>query len=68
VLATRPTVIILDNVVRSGQIIEADSADASIVGTRAAFDFIANHPRLSATALQTVGAKGWDGFAMMVVN
>lgn len=66
---SRPgTLIILDNVVRSGQVIEADSADASIVGTRAAFDFIASHPRLSATALQTVGAKGWDGFAMMVVS
>lgn len=66
---SRPgTVIILDNVVRSGQVIEAGSTDASIVGTRDAFDFIANHPRLSATALQTVGAKGWDGFAMMVVS
>lgn len=66
---SRPgTVIILDNVVRSGQVIDAGSADESIVGTRAAFDFIAAHPRLSATALQTVGAKGWDGFAMMVVS
>ncbi|GLQ57428.1 O-methyltransferase [Devosia nitrariae] len=66
---SRPgTLIILDNVVRGGEVIEPDSADASIIGTRAAFDFIADHPRLSATALQTVGAKGWDGFAMMVVS
>jgi len=62
------TVIILDNVIRDGQVIEPDSADPRVVGTRAAFDMIASHPRLRATALQTVGSKGWDGFAIMVMD
>lgn len=66
---SRPgTVIVLDNVVRGGRITEAQSGDAGVEGTRAAFDLMAAHPRLSATALQTVGAKGWDGFALMVVD
>ena len=62
------TVIILDNVIRDGQVIEPDSADPRVVGTRAAFDMIASHPRLRATALQTVGSKGWDGFALIVLD
>lgn len=62
------TVIILDNVVRDGNVVDAGSTDPSVVGTRAAFDVFADHPRLDATALQTVGAKGYDGFAMAVVR
>lgn len=62
------TVIVLDNVVRGGEVVDARSSDPSIVGTRAAFDFLADHPRLSATALQTVGTKGYDGFAIAVVD
>jgi len=62
------TVIVIDNVIRDGQVIEAQSRDASVQGSRAAFDLIAGHPRLMATALQTVGAKGWDGFALAVVD
>ena len=66
---SRPgTVIVLDNVVRDGRVAQADSREPSVLGTRAAFDLIAAHPRLSATALQTVGSKGWDGFALMVVD
>ena len=66
---SRPgTVIVLDNVVRDGRVIDGTSADPSVVGTRAAFDMISSHPRLSASALQTVGAKGWDGFAIMIVD
>lgn len=61
-------VIILDNVIREGQVVEPDNVDPRIIGTRAAFDLIARSPRLSATALQTVGGKGWDGFAMMVLE
>jgi predicted O-methyltransferase YrrM len=65
---SRPgTVIILDNVVRDGGVIEKKSEDAGIKGTRAAFDLIGSHSRLTATALQTVGAKGYDGFAIAVV-
>lgn len=66
---SRPgTVIILDNVIRDGKVLDPANTDPRIIGTRAAYDIIGNHPRLSATALQTVGAKGWDGFAIMVVD
>jgi len=66
---SRPgTVIILDNVIRDGKVLDPDSADPRIIGTRAAYDLIGTHPRLDATALQTVGSKGWDGFSIMVVN
>ena len=47
---------------------DASSTDAAILGTRALFDVIAAEPRLTATAIQTVGAKGWDGFMIAVVN
>lgn len=67
-LARPGTVIILDNVIRDGQVLEPDNTDPRVVGTRAAFDWIGSHPRLRASALQTVGAKGWDGFAIMVVD
>ena len=65
---TRPgSVIIGDNVVRSGAVADARSRDASVQGSRALIDAIAAEPRLMATALQTVGAKGWDGFVMALV-
>jgi predicted O-methyltransferase YrrM len=65
---SRPgTVIILDNVVRYGEVLDPDG-DSSIQGTRAALDLIGSHPRLESTAMQTVGAKGWDGFALAMVN
>jgi len=66
---SRPgTVIILDNVIRDGKVLDPDSTDPRIIGTRAAYDLIGAHPRLQATALQTVGSKGWDGFAIMLVD
>lgn len=58
------TTIIVDNVVREGGVIDAGSADERIIGTRALFDMLAADPRLDATAVQTVGAKGWDGFVL----
>ena len=65
---SRPgTVIILDNVIRDGKVLDPDNTDPRIIGTRAAYDIIGAHPRLQATALQTVGSKGWDGFAIMLV-
>jgi len=66
---SRPgTVIAVDNVVRDGEIIDADSADASIQGTRRLFAMIGADSRLDATALQTVGSKGYDGLALAVVR
>lgn len=66
---SRPgTVIILDNVVRDGKVADASSGDASVKGSRAAFDFFRTHPRLDSTALQTVGLKGYDGFAIALVK
>jgi predicted O-methyltransferase YrrM len=62
------TVIVLDNVVRDGQLVNGESRDPNVLGSRGAFDLIAANPRLSATALQTVGGKGYDGFAVMIVD
>jgi predicted O-methyltransferase YrrM len=66
-LARRGTLIVTDNVVRDGAIVDAESTDASVQGVRTMFDQMAAEPRLSATAIQTVGSKGYDGFAMAVV-
>lgn len=65
---SRPgTLIICDNVVRDGAVIDAQSSSADIQGTRRFFDMVAADPRLDATALQTVGTKGYDGFALALV-
>ena len=60
--------IIVDNVVREGGVLDADSADERIQGTRALFDMLNADPRLDATAIQTVGSKGWDGFVLARVR
>ena len=66
---TRPGgVIVVDNVVRDGRIVDAADTDPNVVGTRGAYDVLAAEPRLDATALQTVGLKGYDGFAIAVVS
>ncbi len=66
---SRPgSVIIIDNVVRSGAVADAASKDASVLGVRRLAEMIATEPRVSATAIQTVGSKGYDGFAMVLVN
>lgn len=65
---SRPgAVIIIDNVVRGGEVANAANTDASVRGIRQAIEIIAAEPRLSATALQTVGVKGYDGFLMAFV-
>lgn len=65
---SRPgSVIVLDNVVRGGAVLNADG-DEDIQGIRKALEFLGDSPRLDATALQTVGAKDWDGFAVAVVS
>ena len=61
------SVIVLDNVIRGGGIIEADSADPGIQGVRRANELMAKEPRVSAPAVQTVGGKGYDGFAVALV-
>ncbi|MEO7688917.1 MAG: O-methyltransferase [Sphingomonas sp.] len=66
---SRPgTTIVVDNVVRGGGVLDDASGDPSVQGTRALFDAIAAEPRLSATAVQTVGDKGWDGFLLALVD
>ena len=66
-LSRRGTLIIVDNVVRDGAVIDAASADKDVQGARRLFELMGSEPRLSATALQTVGSKGYDGFAMAIV-
>ncbi|MFF4114278.1 O-methyltransferase [Streptomyces sp. NPDC001714] len=58
------SLIIVDNVVRGGRVVDAESAEPDVIGTRAAIELIAAHPRLTGTAIQTVGSKGYDGFAL----
>ncbi|MER5598055.1 O-methyltransferase [Streptomyces sp. NPDC002265] len=58
------SLIIVDNVVRGGRVIDSESSEPDIEGTRAAIELMSAHPRLSATAIQTVGSKGYDGFAL----
>ncbi|MFB7909812.1 O-methyltransferase [Kitasatospora sp. NPDC056076] len=63
---TRPgSVIVIDNVVRNGAVTDPDSDDDRVRGVRTVLADIAADDRLEATALQTVGAKGWDGFTVV---
>jgi predicted O-methyltransferase YrrM len=65
---TRPgSVIVADNVVRGGDVLDGASIDPSVVGVRRFTELLGAEPRLAATAIQTVGAKGYDGFALAVV-
>jgi predicted O-methyltransferase YrrM len=66
---TRPGgVIIVDNVVRGGNVLEADTADPNVQGVRRLNEVMAADPSVSATTIQTVGAKGYDGFTIAVVG
>jgi predicted O-methyltransferase YrrM len=67
-LARPGTLIVADNVIRGGALIDGDSDDPSVRGVRAFFDAVAAEPRLVATAIQTVGCKGYDGFALALVT
>lgn len=58
------SLIIVDNVVRGGRITDPASTAPDVRGTRAAIELIGSHPRLTGTAIQTVGSKGYDGFAL----
>ncbi|MBF6436469.1 O-methyltransferase [Nocardia cyriacigeorgica] len=66
---TRPgSVIIVDNVVRGGKITNGHSEDSAVRASREVLELLDSEPRLDATALQTVGSKGWDGFAYALVT
>ena len=66
---SRPgSLIIFDNVVRSGAVADAASEDPSVQGVRRLNAVLAAEPRVSATAIQTVGSKGYDGFAIALVT
>jgi predicted O-methyltransferase YrrM len=66
-LSRRGTVIVVDNVVRKGAVANATSHDAAVQGVRRLNQMMATEPRVSATVIQTVGTKGYDGFAMALV-
>jgi predicted O-methyltransferase YrrM len=66
---SRPgTLIVVDNVVRGGAVVDAATEDTNVQGVRQFMDMVAREPRVSATAIQTVGLKGYDGFALALVN
>lgn len=66
---SRPgTLIVADNVVRDGRVLDEASTDPDMQGIRRFIDLVAAEPRLTATAVQTVGEKGYDGFAIAVVD
>ncbi|MEA2135934.1 MAG: hypothetical protein QOC68_3843 [Solirubrobacteraceae bacterium] len=62
------TLIVADNVVRGGALVDADSDDPRVVGSRRLVEAVAADPRLTATGLQTVGVKGWDGLVLALVG
>jgi predicted O-methyltransferase YrrM len=66
---SRPgTLVIVDNVIRDGKVLDAASVDPNIQGTRRLYELLAKEPRLSSTAIQTVGSKGYDGFVLALVK
>jgi len=66
-LSRKGTLIIVDNVIRHGGVIESDSTDEDVQGVRRFNERLSKDPRVSATEIQTVGSKGYDGFALIVV-
>ena len=67
-LSRRGTMIVADNVVRDGAVVDSASRDADVRGVRRFLERLSTDPRVSATAIQTVGSKGYDGFALAVVT
>ena len=66
---SRPgTLVIADNVVRNGAVVDTGSLDPKVQGVRRFNELVAAEPRLNATALQTVGSKGYDGFTIALVT
>jgi predicted O-methyltransferase YrrM len=67
-LSRSGTVIVVDNVVRKGDVIDSESTDVNVLGIRRLTELLAREPRVSATAIQTVGSKGHDGFVVAFVT
>lgn len=67
-LSKQGTVIVGDNTVRGGDVIDSSSEDPNVKGLREFVQMISEDERLDATAIQTVGEKGWDGFVMAIVK
>ena len=67
-LSHRGTLIVADNVVRNGAVIDPASPDPNVQGVRRFFERIAAEPRVTAAVIQTVGSKGYDGFALILVT
>jgi predicted O-methyltransferase YrrM len=67
-LSRRGTMIVADNVVRRGAVVDTASRDADVQGVRRFLDLLSSDPRISATAIQTVGSKGYDGLALAVMT
>ena len=67
-LTRKGGLIVIDNVVREGRVIEADSADPNVAGTRALHEQLAHEPKVTWTTLQTVGVKKHDGFTIAIVD
>jgi predicted O-methyltransferase YrrM len=66
---SRPgTIIVVDNVIRDGAVVDPKDPDPRVQGVRRFFDMVAADSRLDATGLQTVGTKGYDGFALAIVK
>jgi predicted O-methyltransferase YrrM len=67
-LSRRGSLIVADNIVRQGAVADAASDDPAVLGVRRFNELLAAEPRVSATAIQTVGSKGYDGFALALVT
>jgi predicted O-methyltransferase YrrM len=67
-LSHRGTLIIVDNVIRDGALIDAKNEDENVRGARRLHEMLATEPRVSATTIQTVGSKGYDGFTVALVT
>jgi predicted O-methyltransferase YrrM len=67
-LARRGSVIVVDNVIRDGQILTPEPDDAKVLAMRQTLQVMGEHPRLDTAVIQTVGAKHWDGFAIASVR
>jgi predicted O-methyltransferase YrrM len=67
-LARPGSVIVVDNVIRDGQILAPEPDDTKVLATRQTLQVMGEHPRLDTAVIQTVGAKHWDGFAIASVR